>query len=101
MTLISALHQPTRSNPNGTAGAYAPLAGEESRRLVRILVVDDEPPMREMIVNYLRDHHICAVGIAGRQEVARCLAADDPSLVLLDLRLGQDNGLDLLREIRS
>ena len=67
---------------------------------VRILVVDDDSAMREMVVNSLKDHHIAAAGVAGGQEMARHLATNDPSLVLLDLRLGQNNGLDLLREIR-
>ena len=42
-----------------------------------------------------------AVGTSGRQEMASHLANGDPSLVLLDLSLGQDNGLDLLRDTRS
>jgi DNA-binding response OmpR family regulator len=31
----------------------------------------------------------------------RACAADEPDLVILDLRLGQEDGLDLLREIRA
>lgn len=41
-----------------------------------------------------------ASAAAGRNELARQLQ-DEPSLIILDLRLGQDDGLDLLREIRS
>jgi DNA-binding response OmpR family regulator len=33
--------------------------------------------------------------------VARQIARGEPSLVILDLRLGQDDGLDLLRELRA
>jgi DNA-binding NtrC family response regulator len=33
--------------------------------------------------------------------LTRLLAASEPSLIILDLRLGREDGLDLLREIRS
>jgi DNA-binding response OmpR family regulator len=36
-----------------------------------------------------------------KQDVARQFTAAEPGLVILDLRLGQEDGLDLLREIRS
>jgi two-component system OmpR family response regulator len=74
---------------------------DESSPPVRVLVVDDDPAMRHMVVNYLEDHNIRAISASGRQEMVRLLAVDEPSLVILDLRLGQENGLDLLREIRS
>ena len=73
----------------------------EAGRNARILVVDDDPTMRQMVVNYLEEQDIRAVGAAGRQEMVRQIAGYEPSLVILDLRLGQDDGLDLLREIRS
>jgi two-component system, OmpR family, response regulator len=74
---------------------------ETIRLPVRILVGDDDPGVRATIVNCLGDHYMRAVGASGRQEMARHLADGDPSLVLLDLNLGQDSGLDLLRDIRS
>jgi two-component system, OmpR family, response regulator len=68
---------------------------------VCILVVDDDPAMRQMIVSYLEAHHMRAVSASGRQEMARHFAESEPDLVILDLRLGQDDGLDLLRDLRS
>jgi two-component system, OmpR family, response regulator len=38
---------------------------------------------------------------ARRNDVARQLAQAEPSVVILDLHLGQDDGLDLLRELRA
>jgi two-component system OmpR family response regulator len=67
----------------------------------RILVVDDDPATRRMVASYFEEHDIPASAAAGRQELTRELQADEPSLIILDLRLGQDDGLDLLREIRS
>jgi two-component system OmpR family response regulator len=74
---------------------------DESRDPGRILVVDDDPMLRQMVVNYLNENNMRAVSAAGRQETARHFAESEPNLVILDLRLGEEDGLDLLREIRS
>jgi two-component system OmpR family response regulator len=57
--------------------------------------------MRDTVVNYLKENNMRVLASSGRQDMTRELAIDEPSLVILDLRLGQENGLDLLREIRS
>jgi two-component system OmpR family response regulator len=66
-----------------------------------ILVVDDDPAVRHLISDYFGEHGIQTVSAMGRSAVARQLAGGDTSAIILDLHLGQDNGLDLLREIRS
>jgi DNA-binding response OmpR family regulator len=73
----------------------------ESRAPTRILVVDDDRAMRHLLVSYLEEHHMRVHSAAGRQEAARYLDGDEPALMVLDLRLGQEDGLELLREIRS
>jgi len=73
----------------------------EGRRPTRILVVDDDPLIKQMVVDYLEEHNMQALAASDGQELARHLAEDEPSLVLLDLRLGQEDGLDLLRDIRA
>jgi two-component system, OmpR family, response regulator len=80
----------------------------ESSRIVaadcrsgHILVVDDDPAVRHLISDYFGQHGIQTVSAMGRSAVARQLAGGDTSAIILDLQLGQDNGLDLLREIRS
>jgi DNA-binding response OmpR family regulator len=66
-----------------------------------ILVVDDDPSLRQMVIRYLEDHDIPTKPASNRTELNRHLAGTIPSLIILDLRLGQDDGLDMLREIRS
>jgi two-component system OmpR family response regulator len=66
-----------------------------------ILIVDDDPQTREVIRHYLEDYSFSVVAASSRTSVQRYLASINPSLVLLDLRLGRDDGLDVLREIRS
>ena len=66
-----------------------------------IVVVDDDPATRRIVTSYFRDHDMPASSASGRQELIRHLASGVPTLIILDLRLGRDDGLDLLREIRS
>jgi two-component system OmpR family response regulator len=67
----------------------------------RILVVDDDPAVRRVISDYFGQHGIRTVSVMGRSAVARQLADGHTSAIILDPHLGQDHGLDLLREIRS
>ena len=65
-----------------------------------ILVVDDEAGPRESLRMILkRDHdvRIAASGKEGLEEIERRL----PDLVLLDLRLGDMNGTDVLTEVKT
>src|SRR6476646_1656722 len=66
-----------------------------------IVVVDDDPSLRQMVTRYLEDHDIPTKPASNRTDLNRHLTGTIPSLIILDLRLGQDNGLDMLREIRS
>jgi two-component system OmpR family response regulator len=65
-----------------------------------ILVVDDDPATRRMVISYLREHDLEASAAANGLEVTQHLAAGEPSLIILDLRLGREDGLDILRGIR-
>src|SRR5947209_7900705 len=75
--------------------------GNERASPIRILLADDDPAIRHMIADYLQGHRMHVVSAAGGDEMSRLLATGDIGLLILDLRLGDDDGLDLLREIRS
>ncbi|MEA2911222.1 MAG: two-component system, OmpR family, response regulator [Bradyrhizobium sp.] len=66
-----------------------------------VVVVDDDPSLRQMVTRYLEDHNVPTKSASNRAELNRHLEGTQPCLIILDLRLGQDDGLDLLREIRS
>jgi two-component system, OmpR family, response regulator len=85
----------------GLSGSDVESGGHNNKRPPRVLVVDDDPSMRHMLANYFEQHNMRVVSTAQKQEVSRLFAAGEPDLVVLDLRLGEENGLDLLREIRS
>jgi two-component system, OmpR family, response regulator len=66
-----------------------------------IIVVDDDTSLRQMVIKFLEEHNIPAKSASNGAELKRHFEGTQPSLIILDLRLGQDDGLDLLREIRS
>jgi DNA-binding response OmpR family regulator len=74
---------------------------DDGGALGHILVVDDDPATRRMVTSYFEEHDLQAASVAGREELRLHLASRTPSMIILDLHLGQDDGLDLLREIRS
>ncbi len=67
----------------------------------RVLVVDDEPTVREVVVGYLRrDGHDVSEADDGPTALA-LLDGEEFDLVVLDMMLPGVNGLDILRHIRS
>jgi DNA-binding response OmpR family regulator len=67
----------------------------------RICIVEDDPIMKNMVGDYLRQHNVRVVSASGLREMIQHLAAGELDLVILDLRLGEEDGFDLLREIKS
>jgi DNA-binding response OmpR family regulator len=66
----------------------------------RVLVVDDEPRVREVVAGYLqRDGYKVEVAVDG-EAARRSLADFRPDLVVLDVMLPAGSGLEVLREIR-
>jgi DNA-binding response OmpR family regulator len=67
----------------------------------RVLVVDDEPMVREVLERYLELDGF-EVATAGDGEAAlTSFAADPPNLVLLDLMLPRVDGLEVFRRMRA
>jgi DNA-binding NarL/FixJ family response regulator len=68
----------------------------------RVLVVDDHPLMRDGIVQLLnRQPDLMAYAEAGNQEeVMEALKASPPDIMLLDLRLGHGDGIELIKQLR-
>jgi two-component system, OmpR family, response regulator len=73
----------------------------EAARPSRILVVDDDPGMQRIVSEYLENHGIEVSVATGRKDMNRLMAAAKYNLIILDLRLGNEDGLDLLRDLRT
>jgi DNA-binding response OmpR family regulator len=66
-----------------------------------ILLVESDFAVRNMLTSYLEENNIRVVSVAGSQEATRRFVGNEPDLIILDRQLGREDGLDLLREIRS
>ena len=66
-----------------------------------VLTVDDDATMRAMVADYLRDRGFRATAAADGQAMQSALAQGDVDLVILDLKLAGEEGLDLLRKLRT
>ena len=67
----------------------------------RILIVEDEPKLAQLIVDYLKASGFASRVIADGREVVPAVRADEPDLILLDLMLPGRDGMDICREIRG
>ncbi|HEX8955043.1 MAG TPA: response regulator, partial [Burkholderiaceae bacterium] len=67
----------------------------------RILVVDDEPDLRELLEITLVKMGLDVDSAASLEEARRLLAAHDYALALTDMRLTDGQGIDLVREISA
>jgi DNA-binding response OmpR family regulator len=74
--------------------------GEPGHR-PRVLVVDDESVVRDVVVRYLHHDGFDTLEAADGVTARRSIEADRPDLVVLDVMLPECNGLDLCRWIRA
>ncbi len=65
-----------------------------------VIVVDDDASLREMLIRFLEDNQVPTKSASNKSELNRHLAGAPPSLIILDLQLGHDDGFSLLKEIR-
>jgi DNA-binding response OmpR family regulator len=66
-----------------------------------VLVVDDEPVVRDVVVRYLQRDGFAVSEAADGETARRLIEERDPGLVVLDVMLPGVDGLELCRWIRS
>jgi two-component system, OmpR family, response regulator len=79
-------------------------AGDERsvpQKVGHIIVVDDDESLRRMVTDFFEEQNIPVSAASNRSDLNRHFASAYPSLIILDLQLGHENGLDVLRDIRS
>jgi len=67
----------------------------------RILVVDDDPGIREVLTDYLSQHGYEAEGAASAAEMDRAIAAQTPDMIVLDLMMPGEDGLSVIRRMHG
>jgi len=66
-----------------------------------ILVVDDDPRIRQMLVRYFEDEGYRITAVADGEAMRAQIGRNTFSIILLDLMLPGESGLELAREIRA
>jgi DNA-binding response OmpR family regulator len=66
-----------------------------------VLAVDDDPSIRQLIVRYLQENDMRVTAVASGKEMAEVMAAQIIDLVVLDLRLQDEDGMDIARRLRA
>ncbi len=69
--------------------------------MARILLVDDEPSIRLFYSAVLSDAGYDIIEAPSGPEALRLLDTESPDLVVLDIRLKSESGLDVLQQIAS
>ena len=83
------------------ASRFASHAERETLRGMRILVVDDDPDIRALArLALTQDGHSVTEAASGREALA-LIEVQAPDLLVLDLLMPVQNGLDVLRILRS
>ena len=67
---------------------------------VHVLVVDDEPEVRELVRDYLVRNGLAVSIASGGVEMRAVLARRPAHVVILDLKMPGEDGLDLARDLR-
>lgn len=67
----------------------------------KILVVDDEEPIRLLYEEELKDEGYEVAMAASGQGLLERIEQERPDLIILDIKLADADGLDLLQEIRN
>ncbi|KFG88941.1 Two component transcriptional regulator, winged helix family [Sphingobium herbicidovorans NBRC 16415] len=70
-------------------------------RQPRLIVVDDDPDIRDLIVRQLRQDHYEVLSAGGVSEFKAALVEQRIDLIVLDLNLPDGDGLELCRELRG
>jgi DNA-binding response OmpR family regulator len=103
---------PSASGRAELRGVRATVAREELRsggsrphpqfsRAAHVLAVDDDPAMRAMIAEYLAGQNMRVSVAADSRQMQRVLAVGGVDLVILDLKLGNEDGLEIVRALRA
>jgi DNA-binding response OmpR family regulator len=81
----------TTTAPNAMTTELAP----------HVLAIDDDPAMRQLIAEYLGDNELRVTTVSTGEEMTRALAEHAIDVIVLDLRLAGEDGMDLARKVRA
>jgi two-component system response regulator RegA len=72
-----------------------------TRIIASILVVEDDNAFRKILVNAFRDRGYEAEGVADAEAAIRAAESDSPEMAVVDLRLPDQSGLEVVRALKT
>jgi len=77
-------------------------SGSESGTATKhILVVDDDADIRDMLIDYLESENFKVTAVPDSQGMSRVIEERTVDLIILDMRLAHEDGLDVMRQLGS
>ena len=67
----------------------------------KLLIVDDETDVREFAKNFFKRRKIDVLTAQSGEEALQLVEKEKPNLVLLDVRMGGKDGVQVLQEMRQ
>ena len=77
------------------------MSNAEAAPFRQIILVDDEPGLRELVEEYMSNHGFIVRSAASGAALDALFAEQRPDLVLLDVNLGPDDGFAIARRLRA
>jgi DNA-binding response OmpR family regulator len=102
--LEQVMHSATAHTTRGRDGASR--SGRRSflaasAATAHVLAVDGDPWERQMIADYLSDNEVRVTTLASGREIAGIMACETIDLLVLDLRLPSEDGMEIARRLRE
>lgn len=69
--------------------------------MAKLLIVDDESDIREFASSFFKKRGIVVLTASGGRQALDIIATENPDLVLLDVRMEEMTGIEVLRELRK
>ena len=69
--------------------------------MTHVVVVDDDPIIRASVADYLSEHQFRVTTVADGEAMLAAIADNVVDLVVLDVRLGRDDGMAIARRLRE
>jgi DNA-binding response OmpR family regulator len=68
---------------------------------IHVLAIDDDPSVRQMIADYLGDNDIQVTALANGQAIATVMERYTIDLLILDLKMPGEDGMEIARKLRA
>jgi DNA-binding response OmpR family regulator len=66
-----------------------------------VLALDDDPSIRQIVTEYLNENELRVTAVATSKELTAVMAKETIDLVVLDLRLQGEDGMQIARKLRE